>query len=149
MGRRDKYETNVKPYLEEIPKWLETMTEQLIAKKLGVAESSFQLYKTKYPELMKALIGGREILVEQLKDTLRMKAKGYYYTETKVKTRITAEGEEVTYREEFKKYAQPDTGAIHLLLKNFDEHWRNDDRETMDIKREQLELKKKQAESEW
>lgn len=149
MGRRNKYETNIQPHLSEIPNWLQTMTEGQIAEKLGVSQSSLENYKAKYPELKEALKGGREILCEELKDTLRMKARGYYYTETKTKTRITDDGQEITYKEEFRKYAQPDTASIHLLLKNFDESWRNDDHQTMKLKKEQLELKKQQAESEW
>jgi len=50
--------------------------------------------------------------------------------------------------EETEKYAAPDTGAIHLLLKNLDDNWRNDDKATMDMKREKLELDKQKAEAE-
>ena len=149
MSRRNKYETNIKPHLEEIKGLVRVMNEADIASKFGVAISSWENYKKKYPEFQEVLLGGREILIEELRETMKMKARGYHYTETKIKTRITEDGEEVTYREEYTKYAQPDTGAIHLLLKNLDKSWRNDDQETMDLKREQLELKKKQAESEW
>lgn len=149
MSRRNKYETNIKPHLEEIKGLVRVMNEADIASKFGVAISSWENYKKKYPEFQEVLLGGREILIEELRETMKMKARGYHYTETKIKTRITEDGEEVTYREEYRKYAQPDTGAIHLLLKNLDKSWRNDDQETMDLKREQLELKKKQAESEW
>ena len=149
MGRRNKYETNIEPHLEEIKDLVRTMNEKDIASKYGIAISTWENFKKQYPEFKEALLGGREILIEELRDTLKMKARGYNYTETKIKTRITEDGEEITYREEYTKYAQPDTGAIHLLLKNLDKTWRNDDQETMDLKREQLELKKKQAESEW
>lgn len=149
MGRRNKYETNIQPHLAEIKELVRVMNESEIADKFGIAISSWENYKKQYPEFKEILLGGREILVEELRNTMKMKAKGYYYTETKTKTRISEDGEEITYREEYRKYAQPDTGAIHLLLKNLDPKWRNDDQETMDLKREQIELKKKQAESEW
>ena len=48
---------------------------------------------------------------------------------------------------EREKYAPPDTGAIHLLLKNLDDNWRNDDKPTMDLRREKLENDKKKAEN--
>ena len=51
--------------------------------------------------------------------------------------------------EKYKKYAHPDTGAIHLLLKNLDDTWRNDDKATMDIKRGQLELAREKEENKW
>lgn len=48
--------------------------------------------------------------------------------------------------EEYERYSPPDTGAIHLLLKNLDPSWRNDDQATMNMKREKLELEKQKAE---
>lgn len=149
MGRRNKYETNIKPYLAEIKELVQDVNESDLAAKYGIAISSWENYKKQYPEFREALLGGRELLVAELHQSIKMKAKGFHYTETKIKTRITEDGEEVTYREEYTRYAPPDTGAIHLLLKNLDKNWRNDDQATMDLKREQLELKKKQAESEW
>lgn len=151
MGRKNKYESNVKPFLDQIPTWYETMTEGQIAAKLGVSVASFENYKIKYPELVACLSRGKEILVDDLKDSLRKKARGFYYTETK---RIYVEGvngERVgsVRVEQTEKYAAPDTGAIHLLLKNLDADWRNDDQATIDLKREKLELDKQKIEESW
>ena len=151
MGRKGKYETHVKPHLKDIPKWYETMTEGQIARKLGIAPSTFENYKLQYPELVDCLQQGKELLVDELKDTLRKKAKGYYYTETK-QSYLKDENGNVTGLvkvEETEKYAQPDTGAIHLLLKNLDDDWRNDDKPTMKLKQEQLEIAKQKAENDW
>lgn len=151
MGRKNKYESNVKPFLGDIPKWYETMTEGQIAKKLGISTASFENYKIKYPELVACLQQGKEILADDLKDTLRQKAKGFYYKETK-RTYLENEfGQQIgsVRVEETEKYSAPDTGAIHLLLKNLDENWRNDDKATMDMKREKLELDKQKAEETW
>lgn len=151
MGRKNKYETHVKPYLKDIPKWYETMTEGQIAKKLGIAPSTFELYKTKYPELIDCLSQGKEILIDDLKDSLRKKARGFHYTETKRTYMENEAGEQlgVVRVESTEKYAAPDTGAIHLLLKNLDNDWRNDDKATMDLKREKLELEKQKSEDTW
>lgn len=151
MGRKNKYETHVKPYLKDIPKWYETMTEGQIAKKLGIAPSTFELYKTKYPELIDCLSQGKEILIDDLKDSLRKKARGFTYTETKRTYMENEAGEQVgvVRVESTEKYAAPDTGAIHLLLKNLDNDWRNDDKATMDLKREKLELDKQKSEDTW
>ena len=70
--------------------------------------------------------------------------KGFYYTETKTTIRKEG-GKEIRTVEKYDKYALPDTGAIHLLLKNCDPEWRNDDKATMDLKKQELEIKKQKA----
>lgn len=147
MGRKSKYETHVKPYLSQIEEWYQDLDEQQIAvERLGIAVSTFENYKKKYPELREALKKGRQHLVGDLKASLKKKAKGFYYEETKTSIRQEG-GKEVKIIEKYKKYAQPDTGAIHLLLKNYDPTWTNDDQTTIDLKREQLELAKQKAEN--
>lgn len=146
MGRKNKYETHVKPYLEQIAEWYGDLDEQQIAtEKLGIAVSTFENYKNQYPELRQALQNGRQNLVGELKTSLKKKAKGYYYEETKTSIR-EENGRQVKVMEKTKRYAQPDTGAIHLLLKNLDSDWRNDDAQTMELKRRQMELAEKKAE---
>lgn len=147
MGRNNKYETNVKPHLAEIKIWYETLTEGQIAKKLGVSTASFENYKLKYPELVECLNSGRELLIEELKDSLKKKAKGFHYTETK-KTIREIDGHKTQLIEQFDRYSPPDTGAIHLLLKNLDDTWRNDDKQTMDLKKQKIELEKQKSENE-
>lgn len=138
-GRKNKYETHVKPYFEKIKKWYLTKTETQIAQKLGITVQSWIKYKNQYPELRELLQDSKEDLVDELKGILKKKAQGFYYTET-TKTVIKEDGKEVKKIEERQRYAQPDTGAIHLLLKNLDDDWHNDDKQTMDIKRKQVEL---------
>ena len=147
MGRKNRYESHVLPYLDQIPKWFESMTEYEIAAKLGVSTSSFEKYKTEHPELVAALKSGKEVLIEELKDSLKMRARGFHYKETKRIIR-NVDGVETKVIEEYEKYSPPDTGAIHLLLKNLDDNWRNEDRATMDLKREKMELEKTKAEEE-
>lgn len=152
MGRKSRYETHVKPHLSEIAKWIEDMDEKDIAtKKLGIAVSTFEKYKKEHPELKDALLMGKQNLILELKASLKKKARGYHYEESKtVKIRDPENGDFVEREEIYKKYAQPDTGAIHLLLKNLDPKWRNDDRETMDLKKKQVELTERKIEqSEW
>lgn len=147
MGRKSKYETHVKPYLQQIEEWYQDLDERQIAEeRLGIAVSTFENYKKKYPELREALKKGRQQLVSELKASLKKKAKGYTYEETKTTIRDEG-GKKVTTIEKIKKYAHPDTGAIHLLLKNYDPTWTNDDQTTIDLKREQLELAKQKAEN--
>lgn len=148
-GRKNKYETHVKPYFEKIKKWYLTKTETQIAQKLGITVQSWIKYKNQYPELRELLQDSKDDLVDELKGILKKKAQGFYYTET-TKTVIKEDGKEVKKIEERQRYAQPDTGAIHLLLKNLDDDWHNDDKQTMDIKKKQTEIMQQKADqSEW
>ena len=81
-----------------------------------------------------------------MKASLKKKAKGFHYEETKTSIRQEG-GKEVKVIEKYQKYALPDTGAIHLLLKNLDDSWRNDDQATIELKREKMELEKQKAEA--
>lgn len=144
MARKNKYDTHIRPRLQEIAELYQTLTEKQIASRLGVSVSAWENYKIEHEELRQCLRKGRETLVGELKETLRQKARGYYYTETKT----ILENGVVSRVEEYKKYSQPDTGAIHLLLKNLDEEWHNEDAKTLELKREQLEIQKAKAE-EW
>lgn len=150
MGRKNKYETHVKPYLDKIPEWYDEFDEKQIAtEKLGISVGSFENYKKEYPELREALRSAKQNLIGELKTSLKKKAKGYYYEETKTTIR-RIDGKDVQVVEKYKKYAHPDTVAIHLLLKNLDDEWRNDDKATMDMKQKQIELNERKVEqSEW
>jgi len=147
MGRKERYTSHVEPYLEEIPKWYLDLTEEQICKKLGISVQSLNRYKVQHPELVEAFRQGKEELVADLKESLKKKARGYKYEE--VKTTIRRDGDrDVKVVERYEKYAHPDTGAIHLLLKNLDPEWHNDDKRTMDMKQAQIDIARMKAEME-
>lgn len=150
MGRKSRYETHVLPYLQQIQEWCQDLDERQIAvERLGIAVSTWEKYKRNHPELLDVLKKGKQQLVGDLKTALKKKAKGFTYEEQKTTIRKEG-GKSITVIEKFQKYAQPDTGAIHLLLKNLDPEWRNDDMTTIEIKKEQNELAKKKLEKdEW
>ena len=146
MGRGAKYETHVKPYLDNIKNWIQLQNEGDIAKRLGISRQTLEKYKKEHEELRKALKEGRAELVEDLKLTLKRKAKGYRYKEVRTIIR-DIDGKKIKVIEELEKEAHPDVGAIHLLLKNLDETWRNDDAETTKLKKEQVKIAKEKAEN--
>ena len=152
MGNKSKYEELVIPRLKDITKWTEDLTDAEIAERLNISRRTFATYKKEHPELREAIEKGKKVLVQQLKDTLKKKAKGFYYEEVKTikihNPDADADQEWIERIEINRKYAQPDTGAAHLLLKNLDPNWRNDDRETLDIKKKQVELQKQKLEQE-
>lgn len=146
IGRPSKYKSHVEPYLDEIRDMALVMSEEQIAETLGIGYTTFRKYKSEYPALNDSLKNGRKQLVFQLKSTLIERAKGFHYTEKKV---IKEDG--VVVKEEiYTKFALPDVAANNLLLKNYDsDNWANDP-QALKLKREELELKKKQIEqNEW
>lgn len=146
MGRKDRYAAYVEPYLSDVSEWCMTCTEAQIAKKLGIAPVTFEKYKHEHPELVAALRNGRKTLAEELRGTLKKKALGFEYTEKK-KTIREVDGVRQVVIEEYNRYSPPDTGAIHLLLKNIDDDWRNDDLTTVKMKEKKLELEAEKAEA--
>ena len=82
MGK-SKYDSHVKPHLDKITKWTEDLTDEQIAARLKISRKSFIEYKKQHPELVEALEKGKKRLVVELKDTLKKKAKGFYYEEVK------------------------------------------------------------------
>lgn len=166
-GRKNKYESHVKPYLAEIEEMCKTMTEKQIADRLGVSyTSSWSRYKIDYPELREAIKKGRQNLVGDLRSSLIKKAKGYEYTETKVVTEAVKlptelyevlleagfsdkdiEQAQIVRTEVYRKQAAPDVAALNLALKNYDsKNWSNDPA-AHELKVRELELKEKAFES--
>ena len=140
MGRPNKYDTNVKPYLDDIGKMCLTMTEEQIAATLGVAYSSFRVYKKQYPALENSLKKGRFELVLELRSALIKRAKGFKYAETKE----TIENGIVTKIEKTVKTALPDVAALNLALKNYDkDNWSNDP-QVLDLRKKELKLREQQ-----
>ena len=145
MGRKGKYSTHVEPYLDRVKELAATESEEYIANELGVSPSSFENYKSSHAELREVLkqgkLEGREAKVKKYKSLLERRAEGFHYTETKRIVR-NVDGVETQIIEKYERYSPPDVGALHLLLKNMDENWTNDDKQTMDIKREKIELER-------
>lgn len=149
MGRKNKFETHVRPRFEEIKVWYQDLTEKEITKKLGISVRAWENYKKEYPELAEVLKDSKTELKRELKESLKKKAKGFTYEETKTIIR-EENGKQVKVVEKYKKYAQPDLGSIHLLLKNLDEDWHNDDATTIKQKNKALDLTERRVEQgEW
>lgn len=143
-GRKSAYDTVIKPRFDDILKWLRNgATEKQIYQNLGISYNVFYKYKNEKNEFNELLKKGKESLVEQLRGVLIKKASGFEYKEIK-RVRKYENGIEVSETvEEYTKQSLPDVAAANLLLKNYDkENWSNDPRSD-DLKREELEMKKK------
>lgn len=148
-GRPSKYETHIKPHLEHIKKWAEQgATERQIAKQLGVAYSSFCLYKNKYSELSD-LLKQKDMkpLVEEVKGKLVQLAMGFEYKEKKEYIKEDPEtGNKVKYLEITTKQALPDRNAIYGVLNLYDPEYKKD-KAYYELKKQDLELRRAIAEA--
>lgn len=146
-GRKCKYETNVKPYLQNIKKWIEQgATEKQIAEQLGVAYSSFNEYKLKFSELSEVLkTKNMAVLVDELRSALVKKALGFEYKEKKEYMREDPNtGDKVKYIEITTRQSLPDTTAIFGALNIYDETYIKD-KANHELKKQELELRKELA----
>lgn len=142
-GRKSKYETHVQPFLAEITEWSKTATEKDICERLGIGTSAWSEYKKKYTELSDAIKKGQRSLIADLKSALIKKAIGYEYEEKEYYTDDSGNKR----MKKTVKYSHPDVAAINLALKNYDrENWSNDP-QMLEIRKQEVELRKKQIEA--
>lgn len=152
-GRKSKY-PEVQKRIPEIMAWRrqDGLSEKEIAAKLGIAPSTLEKYKAEQPEFAAALKEAKQAIVSDVFSALLKRAKGYTYEEKKVYTRKedTADGvKDVTYTEITSKQEPPNVAACSLLLKNLDrEHDWSDNPTMLEVKRQELQLRKQLAEAE-
>ena len=146
-GRRNLYETNIQPNFEKIDKMLnDGASEKQCAEAFGVSYPSWNNYKQKYKEFDNLCRKPRTNLIEDLRSALVKRALGFSYEEKKQYIKEDDDGNKAKYTEITTKYALPDVAAINLSLKNYDkENWANDP-QTLELKRQELELRKSIAE---
>lgn len=169
-GRKNKYESHVKPRFNDIRKWLENgATEKQVAQNLGIGDKTFIRYKNEHEELRDLIKKSRQNVVLELRGALVKRALGFAYTETKTTTeKFKFPGEIKAFliengftdeqidearlikTETATKQALPDVAALNLALKNYDkDNWSNDP-QMLDIRKKELELREKQIENnEW
>ena len=147
MARPNKYESHVKPYLDDIKKALERgVEENAIAKQLGVSVSSWCEYKNKFSEFAEVFkkkdVSG---ILERLDGALLKIATGYEYQEKKQYIRSTPDGEKATYTEITTKHQPPNPSAIFGAYNRFDPNYVKD-KAYYDLKQQELEIKRMNAE---
>ena len=86
------------------------LTDKQMAHNIGIAESTLNEWKNRFPEFKESLKRGKEVVDRQVENALLKTALGFYYTEEQV----TNSGGVVTT----KKYAKPNTTAQIFWLKN-------------------------------
>lgn len=147
MGRPNKYETHIKPHLKQIAEWKKNgVTDQQICEQLGVSMSVFYAAKAKYPEFSEIMKNTRAAFIADLRGELARLAFKHTLKTKKVYTK-TENGNAVTYQEVTEKEIDGDIAAIHLLLKNLDRDNWAENPQAIDIKKQELELKRLLAEA--
>lgn len=142
-GRKNKYDSYVKPRLEEIKRWAAAgATEVEICKALGVAVSTFNDYKLKYTELSESLRAGRQTVILEVKAALYKRACGFKYEEKVGRKK----GDDIQ-TEVYERYCPPDTTAAAMILRNYSEEWRDKDKQTSEFRKQEIEIKKALAEA--
>lgn len=147
-GRKSAYEEKIKSRFKDIEKWLKGgASEKQIAAALGISESTWFKYKSEKSEFNEFIktVDRSEIILD-LRSALLKKALGYNYEEKKQYIKEDEDGNKYKYTEITTKIAHPDVAAINLALKNYDrENWSNDP-QAMELKRQELELRKQMVE---
>ena len=139
---KTKYENIVAPNLSLIERWKRNgASEEEIAKRLGIAYSTFNLYKCQKSELSEALKKGAEIIDTEVENALLKRALGYDYDET---TQERNENGELIVTKVVTKQVAPDTTAQIFWLKNrCPDRWRDKTQVETSISNENKELMKK------
>ncbi len=145
-GRKGKYETHVLPFFDRIEKLLnEGASEKQVAEALGVSYPAWNNYKKDYPALGELCGKPRTQLIENLRGALVKRALGFTYEEIKQYITEDEDGHKKKHTEITKKQALPDTTAIFGALNIYDPEYVKD-KKAHELKEQELELRKMQAE---
>lgn len=90
------------------------LTDEQIAKNIGISRSTLNVWKDRYSDISDALKKGKDIIDRQVENALLKRALGYEYEEVKEKF----EDGVITERTVMKKEVVPDTTAQIFWLKN-------------------------------
>lgn len=102
------------------------MTDEQIARNIGIGVSTLYEWKKRFPELSEALKKGKEVVDYQVENALLKRALGYEYTETMIE-----QGEDGEKRRETIKQVAPDvTAQIYWLKNRRPDRWRDRRQET-------------------
>lgn len=149
-GRKSVYDTNIKPHLEQIKEWRKVgATVDNICEALNISKSTFFKYLKEKEEFSNAYKKGTFEFCMDLRGELARIAFKHTLETKKVYVTEDDDGGKKKHTEITTKEVDGDIAAINLLLKNLDKEWANDP-QMLDLKRQELDLRKQLAEfKEW
>lgn len=141
MAKGKYHEWLEKDNLIRLAAWARNgLTYEQIAHNIGINNATLCEWRTRFPEIDKALKRGREVVDFEVENALHKRAMGYSYTEKVYDRKVDKEtGEvEMVLTKEYVKHVPPDVTAQIFWLKNRKpEEWRDrkdvavtDDKET-------------------
>lgn len=147
-GRRGKYESHVEPNLDKIREWRKLgATVEKICDVLGIGVSTWFDYEKRYPEFADAIKKGTAEFCLDLRGELAKLCKKHTLETKKQYIKEDENGNKAKYTEITTKEVDADIAAINLLLKNLDrDNWSNDPAH-VELRRQELELRKAIAKS--
>lgn len=104
------------------------LTDEQIAKNMGVGYSTLQTWKANYQDIQDTLKKNKEIVDYEVENALLKRALGYGYTETtreRMFNEETGEYELVTTKEVHKEIAPDTTAGIFWLKNRKPDEWRD------------------------
>ncbi|NEZ46510.1 helix-turn-helix domain-containing protein [Clostridium niameyense] len=116
-----KYENNVKDKLILVEGWARNgLTDEQIAKNLGISKTTFYKYIKEHNELSECLKKGKEVIDFEVENALLKRALGYKYKEVtkELFKNPKTNKEELKVTKEVIKEVAPDTTAQIFWLKN-------------------------------
>lgn len=153
-GRKSTYDTVILPHIEEIKEWLrQGKTDKECATLLGITPRTFSKHKNSISSFSSIIEKEREPKVEEIENSMFKSATGFtkkVQKAMKVKTveyengKRLREEEKIEYYDE-EIYIPPNVTAGIFLLKNWGDYV--NEPQTLELKRRELELKEKAAES--
>lgn len=98
------------------------LSEEQIAKNMGVASSTLREWKGRFSAVSAALKKGKDVVDREVENALLKRALGYDYTEERIE-KSTKDGTKIV---QIVKHVPPDVGACAFWLKNRKpEQWRD------------------------
>lgn len=94
------------------------LTNNQIAKNVGVTEETFYQWNKKFPEFSESLKKGRRPLHVEIENALVKKAKGFVQEEIIEEVTVEPDGGQTKHKKITHKVFPPDTTAIIFYLKN-------------------------------
>lgn len=120
MARGKYQEWLTEDSLLRIESWAsDGLTDDDIAKNMGISRTTFYNWQNKYSDILNALKKGREPVVRELENALIKKAKGFEYEESDVIIDKDKNGNTSQRVIKHKRYSPPDSSAAMFLLKNY------------------------------
>ncbi|OXZ29141.1 transposase [Finegoldia magna] len=93
------------------------LTDEQIAKNMGVAYSTLRVWRDKYPPISAALKKGKEVVDIEVENQLLKRALGYDYDEVKTVQKMV-DGKKYLEKTTITRHVMPDITAQIFWLKN-------------------------------